>query len=183
MTIRKRDTAARGPAKYPNNARVKPPLVPVRGKKPKKIKNDDGDEKFTAANSVSFEKLFRNAVKSDSKYVRYVSVTSLKKLPSPLSGYESRTITVDEKKQARRYHHFVIARDGLPVTKSKAVKVSCTCKRFLYYYEYVLSQKGAADIIYSNGDPALSTNPSGYLGVCKHLLAVFTKIAKVSMKK
>lgn len=55
-------------------------------------------------------------------------------------------------------------------------KVSCSCPDFLYREEYVLTRNGAADIEYSNGDPARITNPRNIPYCCKHLIAIHNKI-------
>ena len=46
------------------------------------------------------------------------------------------------------------------------VKLSCDCSNFLYTWEYALFKKGAADIIYSNGEPPDTTNPKRIPGIC-----------------
>lgn len=58
--------------------------------------------------------------------------------------------------------------------KSKAignshVNLSCTCGYFLYTLEYALNKRGNADIIFSNGKPALVKNPTNKSYLCKHL--------------
>jgi len=51
------------------------------------------------------------------------------------------------------------------------VWVSCSCKYFRYVCEWALSRYGSSDIIYSTGDPARVTNPSGIGMGCKHIYA------------
>ena len=52
----------------------------------------------------------------------------------------------------------------------KYVKVSCSCEFFTYYgSEYVLHKHGAADIIYSNGEPPKIKNPKMLQYPCKHV--------------
>lgn len=53
------------------------------------------------------------------------------------------------------------------------VEVSCSCGDFLFKgFEYALMKKGAAKIIYGNGEPPKITNPKLIPGVCKHLAGV-----------
>jgi hypothetical protein len=54
------------------------------------------------------------------------------------------------------------------------VKVSCSCPDFLYRWEYALWKNGAADIIHSNGEPPIDSNPNNVPGCCKHLLATYS---------
>lgn len=58
------------------------------------------------------------------------------------------------------------------LNRSLHVKVSCSCPDYMFRHEYANAQHGASDIIYGNGDPASSTNPSNTPGLCKHLLAL-----------
>jgi hypothetical protein len=58
----------------------------------------------------------------------------------------------------------------------KAVKVSCSCDDFWSVWEYALTQKGAADIEYCNGDPPVEKNPQYVAGCCKHLYKILTKL-------
>jgi len=56
------------------------------------------------------------------------------------------------------------------------VKVSCSCPDFCFRYEVANHVKGAADVIYSNGEIPESTNPEMRPGLCKHLIALRTLI-------
>lgn len=51
------------------------------------------------------------------------------------------------------------------------VWVSCSCNYFRFVCEWALSRYGSSDIIYSNGRPALITNPRGVGTLCKHVYA------------
>lgn len=50
------------------------------------------------------------------------------------------------------------------------VKVSCSCPDFCFRWEYNNHKAGAADIIYSNGEPPTVMGTS--IGLCKHLVAL-----------
>ncbi len=58
----------------------------------------------------------------------------------------------------------------------KAVKVSCSCDDFWSVWEYALTQKGAADIEYCNGQAPVEKNPRLVAGTCKHLYKIITKL-------
>ncbi|SRR6266481_404492 len=59
-----------------------------------------------------------------------------------------------------------------------AIKISCNCERWLFYYEVAGYKAGIADIIYSNGEPPVHTNPSLKVGLCGHLVKVLSYIEK-----
>lgn len=54
----------------------------------------------------------------------------------------------------------------------KKVKLSCSCDDFVYRFEWVLFNRGSADILYGNGAPPDDTNPARMLGCCKHVIAL-----------
>lgn len=53
------------------------------------------------------------------------------------------------------------------------VKVSCSCPDFCFQYEYVLAKKGAADIIYCNGERPQHPNKPG---CCKHIFMLIKEL-------
>lgn len=162
----------------PDTAATKP--MPGKKKPIKKASRPKPD----MARTISFIQLFKNGTRTDSKYVSDVAVTLMKKHPDKnVVGYVSKTVTRDDKGPPRRYQHYVIAQDfsredGKQLWQSKAVKVSCQCSRFKFYYEYPLNRRGAADIVHSNGTPPLNTNPRLVPSVCKHLLAVMYAVLR-----
>ena len=65
----------------------------------------------------------------------------------------------------------------------EGLKLSCSCKRFLFHHEYALTYHGMSHIKYSNGEPPLKTNPrfrNSFAGIqiCKHLYSLATKLLK-----
>jgi hypothetical protein len=54
----------------------------------------------------------------------------------------------------------------------KKIKLGCSCDDFVYRFEWVLYNKGSADIQYGNGAPPDDTNPARTLGCCKHVIAL-----------
>jgi len=84
------------------------------------------------------------------------------------------TVTKDEK--GRRYHRQLIyARD--PNYKGRLIDCpqivfSCDCERWKYMWEYAVWRKGAAEVVFGNGEPPKTTNPRMRNAVCKHIFRV-----------
>ncbi len=62
------------------------------------------------------------------------------------------------------------------LSAQKRVRISCDCEDFCYTWEYSLMTWGAANIKYSNGEPAVMKNPGNVAGACKHLCKVMQTI-------
>ena len=60
------------------------------------------------------------------------------------------------------------------VNKSRHFWVSCDCEYFMFNCEYALTQYGASEIKYSNGQPAVKRNPKNVPRVCKHLYKILS---------
>lgn len=61
--------------------------------------------------------------------------------------------------------------------KKLHAKVSCSCADFCFREEWVLTERDAADIEYSNGEPPVVTNPPpGTPYICKHLYKLYLLI-------
>lgn len=76
---------------------------------------------------------------------------------------------------AKRIHEStIIARDeqDTPISKAKAVFISCDCEDWCYRWEYACATYGATRIMYGNGAPPVITNPQEVPGCCKHLVAL-----------
>jgi len=54
----------------------------------------------------------------------------------------------------------------------KAVMADCNCHRFLFVWEYALWYRGAAQLMRSNGEHPIETNPGLKIGLCKHLIVL-----------
>lgn len=61
--------------------------------------------------------------------------------------------------------------------KKLNVKVGCSCLDNTFRFEVANHKRGAADIYYSNGQPPNQTNPLQKVSLCKHLVAMYLKIA------
>lgn len=57
--------------------------------------------------------------------------------------------------------------------RRKTVLVSCSCPDHMYRWEYALWRKGAAELVYGNGDPPDETNPKQKNACCKHIVALW----------
>lgn len=60
--------------------------------------------------------------------------------------------------------------------KKGKVKVSCSCPDFMYRCEYLLAQKGSAEIKYGNGDAPTVAN--AFPGACKHLIFLYNQLSR-----
>lgn len=66
---------------------------------------------------------------------------------------------------------------GVPLSKSRRIKVSCQCKSHKFGCEYKLAKLGAADIVYSNGRPPETYFPNTP-AVCKHVYKTVLEILR-----
>lgn len=90
-------------------------------------------------------------------------------------------VTRDLKTKPMRPHKYQIIglnRDNQKISTQKRIKVSCDCEWFCFYSEYALWTWGAANITYSNGQPAVVRNPGNHPLLCKHLTQVLQTIRK-----
>ncbi len=96
-----------------------------------------------------------------------LAISKATKLPLAAAQVYSLDRNADGSRKIHKYVTSILFR------RTKKVKVSCSCHDFMYRFEWVLWKKGAADIVYSNGETPDITNP-GYLGgCCKHLVALW----------
>ena len=136
---------------------------------------------------LTYRKMVQSTPKNIQENARYVKLTSIKrKRGDPYSL----TATTTEPKHAHEHqpHYQTIqivsgipSRD--PLDPKVRVKISCTCSYYKFFCEYALYKQGAADIIYSNGEPAYKTNPGNIGWTCKHHLAIFRYLLKRYKKK
>lgn len=56
--------------------------------------------------------------------------------------------------------------------------ISHNCENFVFTWEYANAAHGASRIVYGNGEPPVVTNPQLAPGLCKHLVAVATRLIK-----
>jgi len=115
--------------------------------------------------------------KERSEYVKVVSVKYGKSKATKFPKAVARTYTKrDEYTSPSKYYCSITQ-----INAKGAVKVSCSCPWFLYRgYEYVLAKRGAADIIYGNGEAPTKPCPAG---CCKHLFMLAKELHKAGKLK
>ena len=64
------------------------------------------------------------------------------------------------------------------IDKKLNVKVLCSCNDFCFVWNWALHRKGAAELLFSTGDPPDQRNPTYRPGCCKHLIALRELIKK-----
>jgi hypothetical protein len=111
------------------------------------------------------------------------------KTRSGLPAIKAITITNDpyrKDKVIRKHKTFIIGAEtdddnnpvDKPINKHKKVICSCDCESWVFTFENAVAEHGASRIVYGNGEPPVVTNPSLAPGLCKHLVAVATKLIK-----
>ena len=81
-------------------------------------------------------------------------------------------------KPKEKYKCSIIGLEGeMPLSEQRCM-FSCNCSRFMYVWEYALMRKGAAKIIFGNGEPPHQTNPHMLASGCKHLIALCRYLIK-----
>lgn len=102
----------------------------------------------------------------------YVKVIGLKTGTSKKTGlFKAISKAYSRKQGAERGYNYACAVTQLD--KKGNVRVACSCPDFMYRFEVVLHNKGAADIYYSNGE---QPQKPGKPGCCKHLVMTFKSL-------
>lgn len=113
----------------------------------------------------------------NSKFIRIQDIKRFKSKSNPkIYKYKSNTITRDNYDE---HDQIITILDGKPLYESKNVKVMCSCKRFLFYYNWNLYKKGAAELHPDHNGQKPTVNIRGNkTGVCKHLIKVLKELRK-----
>ena len=99
-----------------------------------------------------------------------VTVKSHKKLKNGGYRFRTRTEFPLESKYHRSWVYFPKTIDeGIKISRSKSILVSCDCSSFKYRAEMALWYHGAAEVYWSNGQMPYITNPRLVPTLCKHL--------------
>lgn len=98
-------------------------------------------------------------------------------LSKPRRNTKRRATTVRSIAYAGRQHVYDITVPG-PTRFNANGFTAHNCEFFMYYSEYALWTWGAANIRYSNGQPAVVRNPGNHPVLCKHLVQVLETIRK-----
>lgn len=104
--------------------------------------------------------------KSEDVVLRKIVYTKAKKTGLPAVAAHAIDPNSNNKGHACQIVTVETPRVKNPDLKTGWVKVSCDCDFFKYRCEYALSKHGAANIRYSNGEPAYTTNPDNYPLLC-----------------
>ena len=116
--------------------------------------------------------LIRKTAKTQINNSKYVTIRTVQRHKTkPLVKFT--TITKEPGQQARIHTQRIYATDPNyqgPLYLCPNIRVSCTCGDHLFRAEVALSYRGSADIIFSNGDFPIETNPTLKPQVCKHVL-------------
>lgn len=90
------------------------------------------------------------------------------------------TVTRHKNKANTYYKQGVTNEDSEVDTfsRSRRLKVECTCPAFKFRHDWTLHQEQASDLKFSTDEPSYITNPQQLHGVCKHVLRVFNTIVK-----
>ena len=79
--------------------------------------------------------------------------------------------------QRRPENHRTVVR--LLDRQYKRLWLSCSCEYWLFYCEYAHAKIGSSDIIFSNGEPSVVTNPKAVPWLCKHTIRVLSRDSTV----
>jgi hypothetical protein len=131
---------------------------------------------------LTIKQMFNKTSQDRKQRANYVKVVSMKtgRTPKGLGFVAAKTysrVKVDNKGKLvtntnpTHYVSMIIF-----VDKKLHCNVSCSCDDNLFRWEYSNTQNDASEIEYSNGEPAVVTNPENQPGLCKHLCALYEKI-------
>lgn len=120
--------------------------------------------------------------KEKAKYVVLVNVKPgyLKNGAPKLNATAYTTHNADgtPNREKTRHRLVVYATDPNQRLRDGNVKVSCSCSDFMFTYEWVLKQLGAADLVHATDEDPGVRNPKHTPGVCCHLYRLLVEIAK-----
>ena len=91
----------------------------------------------------------------------------------------TKTVTRKDRGPDTTYKQIIFARD--PTYKGALIDcpqiiLHCQCARHQFMWEYALWEVGAANIITSNGNKPVETNPRMRAGCCKHAVMSYLKL-------
>lgn len=137
----------------------------------KKIKKKSKKDGLSAAYMLSRTPKY---VRKRGGFVKLIATKIMKR--TPVIRTVTRTNILGEK--PRKHYQSIEFLSGTSIKEKAKLKVSCDCGFFLYVCEVALFLRGAADIIYSNGEMPVTTNPRKVPLVCKHLYVVLARLIK-----
>lgn len=108
-----------------------------------------------------------------------VAVTELRRGVSKRTGltrFLCKTRTPERTERGLEVWIYVTRVDYFP--NKRHVQLTCACEDHRYVWEHALNFHGAAEILYSNGDPAKIRNPRNIPGCCKHIVKTFDTLVR-----
>jgi hypothetical protein len=122
--------------------------------------------------TYSIDQLIRLTPRSRRENAAAVHVIGAQRVRRRHGGIEIITMTVEN--GTRRHHQEIRVVNtqwtGLFMDpRNGGVIVTCDCADWMYMFEWVMAQHGAAEIKHGNGDPPHFKNPNMTPGICKHL--------------
>lgn len=145
---------------------------PVRKDQRFPPRNPRAQRKPSTGRGLSAVQLIKKVAKTQLNNSKYVQIKSVKKSKTkPLVKFT--TITKEPGEQPRTHIQRIYATDPNyqgPLYLCPSIRVTCSCGNFLFQWEVSNAYRGISDIVYSNGDFPIVTNPNLKPGVCKHLL-------------
>lgn len=121
---------------------------------------------------VTAIQLIKKVAKTQLLNSQYVSIKNIYRSKSkPLIKMQTLTKIPGERPRVhvQRIYAADINYKG-PLSECPAIKIACDCGNNLFQYEVANSYRGCSDIVYSNGDFPIETNPGLRPGCCKHVL-------------
>lgn len=140
-------------------------------------------KKMTPLNQLLRLSLRNEPDNTNARYVKVIGVDNnfLKDGSRRIRAMTETSIPGQEK---RKHHQHIVCRpagfDG-KFLEAPGISVDCTCKRFMFMWEYALSKVGAALIFRSNGQPAEVLNPTNKVACCKHVTKLMAYISAKNM--
>lgn len=156
----------------------KKPQKPVLTKAAPKAAEKKVSKDKRPVDGLSLKQLIKATPAYIQNNARDVIVRSLKETVTKggFPAIQAKAMSVTNTRRVE-YKLSVIGKDReQPVYKQKHLLVSCSCGFFTFTCEYALTQWGSAQIKYSNGEPAVVTNPGNQPLVCKHLVKLLKTI-------
>lgn len=202
MAVKKARVRKTKSAKKPNKPKKMNPPRQKRAKRPKNYSYrlsglnpktpKQLPETEMVKNGMTLRQLLRSTPRlmmNNSLDVKIVEFTKTR-TKSGLPAIKGVTVTKDPfrpDKVERRHNTFIIGMETInndpvdkPLNRHKKVICSCSCESYMYTFEYANAAHGASRIVYGNGDPPVVTNPKLAPGLCKHLVALATKLIKTN---
>jgi hypothetical protein len=122
--------------------------------------------------SYSIDQIIRITPRSRRENAAHVHIVGARRVRRRNGGIQIISMTVENGTRRHQQEIRVVNPQwtGLFTDPSNGgVILTCDCSDWMFTWEWVMAQHGAAEIIHGNGDPPHIKNPNMIPGVCKHL--------------